>query len=1058
MTGEYSEDALIEQPAIALFSKLGWKTANCFYEKCGDEAPTLGRTTTEEVVLLPKLRLALERLNPDLSEDAIAQAIEELTKDRSALNPVVANREVYRLLKDGVKVMLTDEAGAQETETVRVIDWDNPENNDFFLASQFWISGEIYKRRVDLLGFVNGLPLVFVELKAVHKNLKNAFEKNLADYKTTIPQLFWYSAFIILSNGSETRVGTITAPWEHFSEWKKISSEEEPGVVSLETAIRGTCDRNRFIDILENFILFTTEFGPLVKILAKYHQCIGVNNSIQALERIKQNQGRLGVFWHTQGSGKSYAMMFFSQKVLRKIPGSWTFVVVTDRNDLDRQIYEKFANAAAVIEPDVHATSSQHLRQLLSEDHRHVFTIIHKFHTERGQRHPVISERSDVIIMTDEAHRSQYDILAKNMRDALPKAAFLAFTGTPLIVGEERTRDVFGDYVSIYDFKQSLDDRSTVPLYYENRIPELQLTNEEFSQEMENLLETAEIDEEQQKKLEREFSRQYHLITRDDRLEKIAEDLVDHFMGRGYRDKAMVVSVDKATALRMYDKVQKYWQRYLENLRKQLPTTAGQAQRADLQETISYMAETDMAVVISQSQNEVEEMKKKGLDILPHRRRMVKEDLDTKFKNADDKFRIVFVCAMWMTGFDVPSCSTIYLDKPMRDHTLMQTIARANRVFRDKVNGLIVDYIGVFRNLQKALAIYGSGQGGTAKEGETPVVSKDRLVEALRTAFEKVESFCREYKVEPDGIRAAGGFDRVRLIKDAAEAIMVNDQTKRQYLFLVSDVIRLFRAILPDPMANEFLAKRNVVAVIAERIKSLAPQPDISGVMEDVEKLLDKSVAAEAYVIQDTSGQVGDPEERYVDLSQIDFEALKKRFITSRKRTETARLRSLVEQTVDQMIRMNRTRVDFKDRLQKMLDEYNSGAINVEIFFKQLLEFAKELNHEEKRAISESLTEEELAIFDLLTKPEMDLTRKERGQLKKVAKQLLSTLKAEKLILDWRKRQQSRAQVLVTIQDVLDSGLPDKFSPALFRDKCELIYQHVYDSYPGEGRGVYAAM
>jgi type I restriction enzyme R subunit len=904
---------------------------------------------------------------------------------------------------------------------------------------------------------VNGLPLVFVELKAVHKNLKNAFEKNLSDYKTTIPQLFWYNAFIILSNGSETKVGTMTAPWEHFSEWKKVSSEEEPGVVSLETAIRGTCERNRFIDILENFTLFTTEFGPLVKILAKYHQFLGVNNSIQALERIKQNQGRLGVFWHTQGSGKTYSMMFFSQKVLRKVPGSWTFVVVTDRDDLDRQSYEKFASAAVVIEPDVHATSSLHLRQLLSEDHRHVFTLIHKFRTERGQRHPVISDRSDVIVMTDEAHRSQYDILAKNMRDALPKAAFLAFTGTPLIVGEEKTREVFGDYVSIYDFKQSLDDRSTVPLYYENRIPELQLTNADFNEEMERLLEEAALDEEQEKKLEREFSRQYHLVTRDDRLEKIAKDIVAHFMGRGYLDKAMVVSIDKATAVRMYDKVQKHWQRYLENLRKQLSKTDYDVEREELEEKIGFMAETDMAVVISQSQNEIEEMKKKGLDILPHRRRMVKEDLDTKFKNADDKFRIVFVCAMWMTGFDVPCCSTIYLDKPMRNHTLMQTIARANRVFRDKVNGLIVDYIGVFRNLQKALSIYGSGYGGTAEEGETPVLSKDRLVEILRAALEKVESFCSDYKVHPDQVRAAAGFERVRLIKDAAEAIMVNDQTKRQYLFMVSDVIRLLRAILPDPRANEFLARRNVIAVIAERIKSLAPQPDISGVMEDVEKLLDRSVAAEAYVIRDTPGQVGEKEERYVDLSQIDFEGLKKRFAVSRKRTETERLRFIVEQTVEKMVRMNRTRVDFRDRLQKMLDEYNSGAINVEIFFKQLLEFAKELNLEEKRAISESLSEEELAIFDLLTKPEMDLTQKERGQLKKVAKELLGTLKVEKLILDWRKRQQSRAQVLVTIQDVLDRGLPDKFTPELFNDKCELIYQHVYDSYPGEGRGVYAA-
>jgi type I restriction enzyme R subunit len=414
------------------------------------------------------------------------------------------------------------------------------------------------------------------------------------------------------------------------------------------------------------------------------HQYLGVNNAIQAVERIPENQGRLGVFWHTQGSGKSYSMIFFSQKVLRKLPGNWTFLVLTDRQELDQQIHQTFQAAGAVTEHQVQAQSAQHLRQLLREDHRHVFTLIHKFRTERGQAHPVLSQRSDIIVMADEAHRTQYDILAQNMRDALPQAAFIGFTATPLLAGEEKTREVFGEYVSIYDYRQSVADRATVPLYYENRIPELQLTNENFNQDMEQLLEQAELDEEQERKLEREFAREYHLITRDDRLEKIAEDVVAHFMGRGHRGKAMVVFIDKATALRMYDKVRKYWLRYMEGLKEELASATDRAQREELQEIIRYMEETDMAVVISPSQNEVEEMQQRGLDILPHRRRMVNEDLAGKFKKADDPFRIVFVCAMWMTGFDVPSCSTIYLDRPMRNHTLMQTIARANRVFRTR--------------------------------------------------------------------------------------------------------------------------------------------------------------------------------------------------------------------------------------------------------------------------------------------------------------------------------------------------------------------------------------
>jgi len=565
VTSGYSEQELIEQPAIELFEELGWDHENCFYEKVGDEESTLGRRTTQEVVLLPRLRAALQRFNLDIPDKAIGLAIEEITKDRNALHPTVANQEVYRLIRDGVKVTFQNEDGEQETRTVRVVDWNRPENNDFFLASQLWVSGEMYKRRVDLLGFVNGIPLLLVELKASHKRLETAYENNLRDYRNTIPQLFWYNAFIILSNGSLTRVGSTTAEWEHFAEWKKVSSEEESGVVSLETAIRGTCEKTRMLDLVENFILFTDVRGGLVKLLAKYHQYLGVNNSIEAVQQIKENQGRLGVFWHTQGSGKSYSMMFFSQKVLRKIPGNWTFLVVTDRQDLDDQIYKTFAAAGAVTEPEnaIRASSGEHLKRLLREDHRYIFTMIHKFHVERGKTYPKLSDRPDIIVMTDEAHRTQYDILARNMRDALPNAAFLAFTGTPLIVGEEKTRQVFGDYVSVYDFKQSWEDRSTVPLYYENRIPEVQLTNENLNEDMERLLEEAELDEEQEKKVEREFSREYHIITREDRLERIAEDIVAHFMARGQRGKAMVVSIDKATAVRMYDKVQKYWKLYL---------------------------------------------------------------------------------------------------------------------------------------------------------------------------------------------------------------------------------------------------------------------------------------------------------------------------------------------------------------------------------------------------------------------------------------------------------------------------------------------------------------
>lgn len=1053
MVGDYTENSLVEQPAIELFSELGWETATCFYETFGPKG-TLGRETPYDVVLEPRLRAALRNLNPGIADEAIKFAVEELTKDRGLMSPAQANRDVYRLLKNGVKVLGLGDKD-DEPQTARVINWENPAKNDFFLACQFWVTGEMYKRRADLVGFVNGIPLLFIELKAFHKNLEDAFQNNLRDYKTTVPQLFWYNAFTIVSNGSDSRIGTITAEWEHFAEWKKINSEGEEGVVSLDTMIRGTCEKERLLDLVENFTLFSEEKVGLIKMLAKNHQYLGVNNAVETLEQLQKNQGRLGVFWQTQGSGKSYSMVFFSQKVLRKIPGNFTFVVVTDRTDLDNQIYKNFARTGAVTEPEerIRAGSGEHLKDLLQEDHRFVFTLIQKFRTEKGETYPKLSDRSDIIVITDEAHRTQYDILALNMRNALPNAAFIGFTGTPLIVGEEKTREVFGDYVSIYNFRESEKDKATVPLYYENRIPELQLTNENLNEDMERLLEEAELDEAEERKVEREFAREYHLITRDDRLEKLAEDLVAHFMERGYMGKAMVVSIDKATAVRMYDKVEKYWQRYLDGLKKKL-STCGEAEREEVKAKIAYMGETDMAVVVSQSQNEVADLKKKGVDITPHRKRIVKEDLDEKFKDPKDPFRIVFVCAMWMTGFDVPSCSTIYLDKPMRNHTLMQTIARANRVFKDKINGLIVDYVGVFRDLQKALAIYGSASGGGIYEGDTPIKDKEALIGLLKDALAAAMEFCSAIGIDLAQIQAVQGFERIKLLDDAVEAVLVNDDNKKNYLSVADDVDQVFKAILPDPKANQFAPSRAVLAVIAQKIRSLLPPVDISGVMKTVEALLDQSIAAQGYLIRDPAEKFG---ERWIDLSQIDFKALKAQFDKGRKRIEIEKLKARIQAKLAQMIIRNKGRVDYLEKFQHMIEEYNAGSYNTELFFKKLMDFAKELNEEEKRGIAEQLNEEELAIFDLLTKPEMSLTKKEKMQVKKVARELLETLKNGKLILDWRKRQQARAAVRLCIEEMLDK-LPRSYTPDIYQTKCDAVYQHVYDSYYGRGQSVYTAM
>lgn len=977
---DYTESLLVEIPAIELFKSLGYEHRNCFNEIFGRDTPWhvstyMGRESSSDVVLVPTLKESLIRLNADTNPEAIGLAIEELTRDRSSLNLVVANQEIYKMLRDGVKVSTRNEFGEEVFETVKVIDLDNPENNDFFLASQFWVSGEIYKRRADLVGFVNGLPLIFIELKASHKRLENAYENNLRDYKGTIPQIFWYNAFIILSNGSESRIGTITSDYEHFNEWKKINSEGEEGIVSLDTIIRGTCDKEMFLEILENFILYQDKGGPHIKIIAKNHQYLGVNNAIESFQKVKENNGKLGVFWHTQGSGKSFSMIFFSQKIHRKFPGNYTFVVVTDRKELDDQIYKNFVSAGAVTEQEVHAESRENLKQLLRENHRNIFTLIHKFGTEAGEEFPLLSERSDIIVITDEAHRTQYDTLAMNMRKALPNASFIAFTGTPLIVGEEKTKYTFGDYISIYNFKQSVDDNATVPLYYENRIPEVQLQNENFTEDFERIVEESILDEDQEKKLEREFSRQYHIITRDDRLETIAEDIVSHFIDRGYQGKAMVVSIDKPTAVKVYDKVQRYWKRYIEKLRKDLEKIKDIVKKEEIKSTIKYMKETDMAVVVSGEQNEVERFSKLGLDILTHRKRMVKEDLAKKYKDPDDPFRIVFVCAMWMTGFDVQPLSTIYLDKPMKNHTLMQTIARANRVFKDKPNGLIVDYVGIFRDLQKALAIYGTSSGGGIEPGDSPVKPKEDLIKELRDAIEETRAFSKERNIDLESILKAESFHKIKSIDDAVDAILVEEDSKRKYVSMSNNVRKLFKAILPDPVAGNYKEISDLVNIIAEKIRSISPDVDIEEVMEKVEDLLDRSIKPKGYVISDSWRPSGS---EYIDLSKINFDELKKRFIQGRKHTEVEKLKGAINSRLKRVIRLNKLRINLLEKLNELIEEYNSGAINIEIFFDKLLVLANELNEEEKRGISENLSEEQLAVFDLIYRP--DLSEKEKSK------------------------------------------------------------------------------
>ena len=1039
MSNDYTEDHLIEQPAIQLMEhELGWESVNA-YDEWSSGASSLGREAKREVVLVSRLRSVLEKLNAELPAEALDAAVEELTRDRSALSLVEGNREIDKLLRGGVKVTIPDrERGGQKTEVVRVIDWDDAAANDFLLVSQFWISGDLYTRRPDLIGFVNGLPLILIELKKPGVNVREAFDKNLADYKETIPQLFHHNGFLLVSNGVQSKVGSLTAEWEHFSDWKKVAEEDETPEISLKTLLRGTCEKTRLLDLVENFTRFSESKGAVGKLVARNHQFLGVNRAVEALKTT--SDGRVGVFWHTQGSGKSYSMVFFAEKVFRKLAGNWTFVVITDRTELDTQIYRTFSTCGAASEL-CQATSATNLRKLLTEDHRYVFTLIHKFRTDPGTPHPVLSERDDIIVLTDEAHRSQYDTLAMNMRTALPKAKFVAFTGTPLIAGEERTREVFGDYVSIYDFKQSVEDGATVPLFYENRTPELEITNPELNEEIYNVIDEAGLDDDQEEKLKKVLGKRYHLITREERLDAVAKDIVHHFLDRGYQGKAMVVSIDKLTTLKMYEKVRIEWEAEKARVRNPLLIMGAGEEYNRLNERLRNLQETDMAVVVSPGQNEISEMKDKGFDILPHRERMVKEDLETKFKDPEDPFRLVFVCAMWLTGFDAPSCSTLYLDKPMRGHTLMQTIARANRVYGDKVNGLIVDYANVFHELEKALAIYGSGKGG----GEMPVKDKTELIEALRVALNDVRDFCRKQNVDLEAVIR----DSLAHFIPAVNQLMRTDPVKDEFLAHDRDIQRLYKAVMPDPIIPTLAPICQVLDQLAKAIRAQSDPVDISQVMGEISGVLDGAIVAEPHIKPGEKAKT-------VDLSQVDFEVLEKKFTKSKtKNTEAQQLRALIERKLDNMIRLNASRHDFLDRFQKMVEEYNTGALSIEQLFEELVNLSKDLSEEEQRHVRENVNEEQLAIFDILTRPGPELDPKEVESIKKVCKELLAKLKTELLVLAWRSKRTTRAAVRVEIEKMLDSGLPEKYTAELFEQKCGVLFQHVLEKYPDEGTSVY---
>lgn len=1084
MVKNYISEEDIEQAILKkLNSDFGFDLLNCFTTKPDALDDSSGRTDKRDVVLADKLKSACQRLNPGIPEATIDSVVATVADRRGAMSPMAANIELDRLIRDGVPVQFDDAQGVKQNETVRLIDFDNPvvgdpAGNDYLAVSQLWIqsTGHAPKaafRRPDVILYVNGLPLVFIELKNSNVKLRTALDDNLQNYKNDIPQLFHCNAFCILSNAIETKVGSFTAGWEHFFNWLRIDEEDESvnraeiadKGTSLEYAVAGLCQPQKLLDYVENFILI---YNGKSKIIAQNHQFMGVNNAFDLFLKRDELEGRLGVFWHTQGSGKSFSMIFYSRKIFRKVTGNFSFVVVTDRNDLDRQIYKNFLNTGTVSKADAaQPANAEEMRKFLGQNKKVVFTLIQKFRYDKGKKYPHLFEPGDreIIVMVDEAHRTQYKSLAENMRAGLKGAHFMAFTGTPLLGRERKTNSWFGDYVSEYNFQQAMDDGATVPLFYNKRVPKMLIQNDDLSEEFCELVEDEDLSEAQQIKLEKKFASEMEVIKRPDRLETIADDIVYHFPRRGYLGKGMMIAVDKFTAVKMYDLVQTRWKAEIKRLRGVIKKSSNDIEKAHSKRIIDYMKSVEMAVVISDSKSDEEKFEKAGLDIKPHAKRLEALDengfdIEYNFKDPEHPLQLVFVCAMWLTGFDVPTLSTLYLDKPMKNHTLMQAIARANRVsphtirghngdFIEKNSGDIVDYYNVFRNMKRALKDYAQGAGEDAEE---PVKDKSELFDLLDDAIAQAVFFCKERNVNLEEILDEDDtFKNIIQFQDFADILVSQDDWRKAFVVYDNTIAGLYEASKPEIFQQP---PRPIVAIIQYLrgvIDSLVGQADIDAVSLRISELLDESMVvdqADQFNVREHNAQYQIAHKGKVwDLSKTNFEKLREEFKdVQHKSIEIAEMRAFIEEKLRQMMEQNYTRVDFAQRLQGIVDKYNAGAALTEDYFDELSKFAEAMREEDERHTREGLSEEELELYDTLKKDK--LTKAEEQKVKLAAKHLIVRLLEEHpkvLVQDWWKDGQTLRKVKTAVEEVLNEDLPKTYDRVIFKEKSDNVFNLIVD-------------
>ena len=1043
MSYDYSENILVQESAGNLLrDELGWDVQFAYNTETLGKDGTFGRTSYNEILLFRYFKEALKKFNPWINDSQISEAQKILEQRLSTSSLLQINEEKYFLIRDGIPVTVKKPNGQTETKKATVIDFQNPEKNYFLAIKELKIHGDLYRRRTDIVGFVNGIPLLFVELKKNTVDVQNAYDDNYTDYLDTIPHLFYYNAFLMLSNGMEAKVGTLGSKFEFFHEWKRLAEEDE-GSIALETMLRGICKKENFLDLFENFILYDHSGGHTAKILARNHQYLGVNEAMKAYTARKLNDGKLGVFWHTQGSGKSYSMVFFAKKVRRKMEGTPTFVILTDRDELNTQISDTFENCGLlgknIKASKFMAASGDDLVKKLQGNPSFIFTLIQKFN--QPDEEPIYPEH-DIIIMSDEAHRSQYGIYADNMMKLLPTAARIGFTGTPLLSSDNITARTFGGYVSVYDFKRAVEDGATVPLYYENRGEKIEdLHNPEITEQILDAIEAADLDVDQQDKLEEEFAKEIHLLIAEPRLESIARDFVNHYSDLWTSGKAMFVCLNKVTCVRMYNYVQEYWAKEIEVLESKIKN-ASQQEAQELRRKLKWMQETEMAVVISQEQNEIQTFKEWHLDIKPHREKMEKRELDKEFKDSKNPLRIVFVCAMWLTGFDVKCLSCLYLDKPLKAHTLMQAIARANRVNEGKSNGLIIDYIGIVKALRKALADYTANVSGIS--GTDPTIDKKELISRITDTIGKAKIFLAEHDFDLESLIVAVGFAKLSYLQEAANAVCGTIENKKTYSTYASELNRLMKYIDRADITEHTRKQYEAIAAIYAELQKKRKHVNTTNLMIEINSIISSYIEIQHMPI--TSNQ----ETRRFDISAIDFGLLRTEFAKVKRKNLVMRdLEEIIQQKLDRMLFTNPERINYYERYQQIIMGYNAeqDRATIEKTFMDLMDLANQMNQEEQRYAREGFSsDEELSLYDMLFRD--DLSKNDIKKLKEVATTLLRKIKNRIAEIDhWTDKQETKAEIDNLIRNILYDELPlcyDEISISTYRQR---IYEYVYTRY-----------